>query len=105
MCACKLLIHSQRQSSHNHFPKFSPLVMAKWGLSFNKNFGGCTFKVEYTQPLEKYFSRYPWEARSFLRLKEEVWTWGEGDWGEGDWEEGREGNLCSGCIGKKKLPP
>lgn len=101
MCACKLLIHSQRQSSHNHFPKFSPLVMAKWGLSFNKNFGGCTFKVEYTQPLEKYFSRYPWESLSiFSKVK------GRGvDLGEGGWGEGREGNLCSGCIEKKKLPP
>lgn len=86
VCACKLLIHSQRQSSHNHFPKFLPLIIAKWGLSFNKNFGGCTFKVEYS--LQKITSMLFLGGPFFSKLKG-----GGVDLGEGAWKEGREGKL------------
>lgn len=95
VCACKLLIHSQRQSSHNHFPKFLPLIIAKWGLSFNKNFGGCTFKVEHS--LQKTASVLFLGGPFFSKVKG-----GGMDLGEGAWKEGREGKLWSGCIENKK---
>jgi hypothetical protein len=44
--ACKLSNYSQTQSPHDHSPKFSPLNITKWGLSFKRDLGASTFKLK-----------------------------------------------------------